>query len=256
MKRGFLMAHQQHDFKALNKHAGFTLLEVLVAVSISAMVGIAAVQLLSNVSNIGRATEERSAELAEMQRFNQVLGRDIGQFIDRPIRDEYGDTLSELMLGSGDYPIEFTIAGWRNIPITDDPRSTLQRVAYRTEEIDSEPCEPALERLAAAEGLDPDEYVADGECFIRYYWPVLDQADDTEPKTQVLLDQIDDVEFTITASTKDSTDGSISLNTYDFWPPLTPTVGEAPAAIRLRFTTTHFGEIERVWLIAHDGGLW
>lgn len=235
--------------------AGFTLLEVLVAVSISAMVGIAAVQLLSNISNIGRATEERSAELAEMQRFNQILGRDIGQFINRPIRDEYGDTLPELMLGSGDYPVELTIAGWRNIPITDDPRSTLQRVAYRTEDIDSEPCESALERLAATEGLDPDAYDSEGECFVRYYWPVLDQGDNTEPKTQVLLDQVEDVEFTLTARTKD-TDGSISVNTYDFWPPLTLTVGETPAAIRVRLKTEHFGEIERVWLVSHDGGLW
>lgn len=243
---------KQQPIKAF---AGFTLLEVLVAVSISALVGIAAVQLLSNISNIGRATETRSDELGEIQRFNQILGRDIGQFIDRPIRDEYGDTLAELMLGSGDYPIEFTLAGWRNTPITDDPRSVLQRVAYRTEDIDSEPCIPALERLSAAEGIAPEEYKNEGECFVRYYWPVLDQGDNTEPKTQVLLDQVEDVEFTLTTRTKDE-NSKITLDTTDFWPPLSPTPGEAPAAIRLRLTTKNFGEIERVWLIAHDGGLW
>jgi len=47
---------------------GFTLLEVLVAVAISAAVGVAAVQLLSNVANVGKSSEERADEVAALQR--------------------------------------------------------------------------------------------------------------------------------------------------------------------------------------------
>ncbi|WP_414716519.1 PulJ/GspJ family protein, partial [Thalassolituus sp. UBA2590] len=42
---------------------GFTLLEVLVAVAISATVGIAAVQLLSNISGVNKASIEKADDL-------------------------------------------------------------------------------------------------------------------------------------------------------------------------------------------------
>ena len=70
---------------------GFTLLEVLIAVSITAMIGVASTQLLSNVIDSKQASEVRSEQLVSLQRFNMVVSRDIEQLINRSIRDEYGD---------------------------------------------------------------------------------------------------------------------------------------------------------------------
>jgi len=233
---------------------GFTLLEVLVAVAISAAVGVAAVQLLSNVANVGKSSEERADEVAALQRWNQILSRDISQLINREIRDQYGDPLPSLMVGSGDYPLEFTLSGWRNRPTTEDPRSTLQRVAYRSEPMDSEPCTPARERLALMDGVDEYDYETDLECLVRYYWHVLDRGDNSEPSTQVIYDQVSDfeVELVVSLPALNGQDSPPELSSSDYWPPLTPDEGQRPVAIVVRTEMPAFGNIVRQWPIAHD----
>ena len=233
---------------------GFTLLEVLVAVAISATVGVAAVQLLSNIAQVNKTSIGKADELAALQRFNQILGRDVGQVIDRDIRDEYGDTLPSLMVGSGDYPLEMTIAGWRNSPITEDPRSNLQRIAYRTEDLLSEPCEPALERIAYEQGVSVEDAEVEGECFVRYYWPVLDRGDTSEAKSQVLYDRIEDVRFDIVVSSTSvlSAEESPEMSEADYWPPVSEEDQLRPVAIRMYFTAPGFGDIMRQWEISHD----
>src|SRR5690554_591497 len=126
---------------------GFTLLEVLIAVSITAMIGVGATQLLSNVIESRQAIDIRADQLASLQRFNMVVSRDIEQIINRPIRDEYGEEQPALMLETGQYLLEFTRAGWRNSPLAQEPRSELQRVAYRLESIHSDECEVARIKL-------------------------------------------------------------------------------------------------------------
>lgn len=233
---------------------GFTLLEVLIAISISALIGIASVQLLSNAGDAAKVSEEKSAQMAALLRFNQLAGRDMQQFINRPIRDEYGDPKPGLLLDNGDYPLELTRAGWRNSPITEDPRATLQRVAYRTEEIDSEACEPARARLAEAQGLEPEDYEADHECLVRYYWTVLDRIAETEPRQQIVLDRIESLRFELITCVETDLGLEPTLQTQDTWPPLSPNQGEVPVAIRWVMTLPQIGDIERVWLMAHDGG--
>ena len=230
---------------------GFTLLEVLVAVAISATVGIAAVQLLSNISGVNKASIDKADELAALQRLNQVMGRDLAQYINRPVRDEYGDTIPALMIGSGDYPVELTIAGWRNNPVTEDPRSTLQRIAYRTEDIFSEACEPALERIAYEQGLDPDDADVEGECLVRYYWKVLDRGDVSDPLAQVVYDLIEEVRFEAVVSTPSTTDIP-ELNAVDYWPPVTDVEGARIAAIKVFYTAPGYGEIMRQWPVSNE----
>ncbi len=239
------------------KQQGFTLLEVLVAVSISALIGVSAVQLLSSVGDTSRATQARAAEIAALQRFNQVVSRDISQFISRPIRDEYGDQQAALLLDSGDYPLEFTRAGWRNSPVSEDPRSTLQRVAFRAEELDSDVCEPALNRLAEAAGVAPEEYEGEGDCLVRYYWNVLDRSSDSEAAAQVVVDRISDLTFELLTQTYDENGAVSSQNVITAWPPVdAASENGRPVAIKWRFVLPDLGEIERLWLIAYDGSAW
>ena len=97
---------------------GFTLLEVLIAVAITAMIGIGSVQLLSNIIETRRATDIRAEQLASLQRFNQVLGRDIEQIINRSIRDEFGSTQPALVLGGSDYLLSLRAQAGAILPLS------------------------------------------------------------------------------------------------------------------------------------------
>jgi len=50
----------------MRKQAGFTLLEVLIAVAITASIGVGAVQLLSSIIDTKQATDIRSEKLASL----------------------------------------------------------------------------------------------------------------------------------------------------------------------------------------------
>ena len=229
---------------------GFTLLEVLVAVAITAMIGVGATQLLANIIDSRRITDIRAEQLASLQRFNMVVSRDIEQIINRGIRDQYGDPQPALLLNNGDYPLEFTRTGWRNSPVAQDPRSELQRIAYRTEDIDSDECESARVRLQSWGVTEPE-----GECLVRYYWPMLDQAPDAEPYTQVVLELVDQLEIELLVEEQAASSGESSQaqsrDWYAAWPALN--VSEAatltPVAMRWRIRMAEIGEIERLWLL-------
>lgn len=234
--------------------AGFTLLEVLVAVAITAMIGVAASQLLRSVINAKQATDVNSEQLVSLQRFNMVLGRDIEQMVNRPVRDEYGNKKDALLLDSGEYPIEFTRNGWRNSPVAKDPRSTLQRVAYRLESMDSEVCKPAFERLQKW-GMTKEQ--TRGDCLVRYFWQVLDQSGDSEPKAQVVLEQVKSLEMDVLVEKRRYSKGQpaqiVSRDWSSIWPILQGgNDEEVPVAIRWRLDLPRLGQLERSWLIAYE----
>lgn len=224
---------------------GFTLLEVLLAIAFTATIGVGAHQLLSGTLVAKEVSDRKADQLKSLQRLNQVLNRDIRQYIDRPIRDVFGDEQPPLLLESGEYPIELSRAGWRNSPVTDDPRSQLQRVAYRLEDIDSDACEPARERLFEWGISEPE-----GDCLVRYYWQVLDRANDSEPAQQVVYELVDRLEMEVLVRQGRAATGTASQDWYSSWPALTGTDSSASvAALRWRIELVPFGEIERTWLL-------
>lgn len=233
---------------------GFTLLEVMIAISITAMIGVASTNLLSNIIETKNVTDLRSEQLTTVQRFNQFVSRDIEQIINRPIRDQYGDSRDALIIDDSDYLAEWTRLGWRNSPITEDPRAELQRVAFQVYDIEDEECESAKKRLAEAGNIAPE-----GQCLVRYFWPVLDRSSETEPKTQIILDLLTELEVEILA-TKDSESNNADsdstpseTNWYTQWPNLqTGSAKEIPTAMRWKITIPKMGEIERLWLLAYD----
>jgi general secretion pathway protein J len=138
-------------------HAGFTLLELLVALSIFALLSVMSYGGLNTVLRQRAATEIEANRLAEVQKIYMLMQRDLEQAILRPVRGEYGDSLPAL---SGAEGIQFTRGGWNN-PLG-HPRSNLQRVGYA---------------------------MVDGH-LVRYVWIVLDRAQDTQPLEQPLSDQV------------------------------------------------------------------
>ena len=138
---------------------GFTLLELLVAVGIFAIMGLISAQLLTHTVNVTDKVLDRTSQLIVVQRAIHTLRRDLEQQVDRPIRNRFGDRLESIEL-TGNSSIEFTRKGWSN-PL-DEYRTNLQRV----------------------------EYVLEGDLLIRRYWSVLDRLNESAYQEQTLLQNI------------------------------------------------------------------
>ncbi|UCC56333.1 MAG: type II secretion system minor pseudopilin GspJ [Gammaproteobacteria bacterium] len=215
----------QHRGKALprqqlNRHkragclpnsAGFTLLELLVALSIFSIVAVLAYGGLDNVLEQRVRTEESAERLAAMQRTYLIIQRDIEQLVPRTIRDEFGDN-SAALTGSSEF--QLTRGGWQN-PLQ-NPRSTLQRVGY----------------------------VLEDRKLVRHSWLVLDRAQDSEPRQQVLVQDIVNVRVRYLDPennwqeqwpTSEQLSGDIDLQAMD-----------PPRAVEMLIEHEHYGEIR--WL--------
>lgn len=140
---------------------GFTLLELLVALAVFAIMATAAYSGLRSVLFTRAAVEAQNRRLADVQLAVFRLAQDIQQATPRGIRDEYGDP--EPALRGGDLlddVLILTRVGWDN-PLGQS-RATLQRVAYRLRE---------------------------GRLW-RLHWDVLDRGGAVAPRETLLLDQV------------------------------------------------------------------
>ena len=140
------------------RQRGFTLLELLVSLSIFALIGAMAYGGLQQVLNQREATEAQSQQLADLQKAYRIMQRDLEQLINRGVRNEYGDSIDALVGGSGYDGVEFSRAGYANP--AGFLRSNIQRVAY----------------------------VPDQDILIRRTWRVLDRAQDSLPDEEVLVE--------------------------------------------------------------------
>ena len=145
----------------MTRGRGFTLLELLVAVALFAVVSALTYSGLMSVLQARAQTAQSAARLTAVQQAVSFLVRDLRQVADRPIRDEYGDVRPPLFAAPQHDPtLELTRGGWSNP--TGVPRSALQRVAYRVED-------DHLERVS---------------------WNVLDRAPGTTPYRARVLDGV------------------------------------------------------------------
>ncbi len=190
---------------------GFTLLEVLVAMAIFAVISVLAYGGLMVVLDQRALADEQADAWRELQFAVQLLGRDLQQLQPRPVRDEIGDRYVPAFQsrpGSA-YALELTRGGWTNPAGL--PRATLQRVAYRVED-------GALQRI---------------------YWPVLDRTLNTEPVVTRLIEELEGLELRML-------DGQGGWHTQ--WPP-PGLAGDGalytlPRAVEVAVESPRFG---RVW---------
>lgn len=138
---------------------GFTLLELLVATAVFAVLSGLAWQGLQVVMEGRDRVALQSERLGRMQMMFTIMERDVEQLVMRPVRDSYAVTLDALQ-GSND-AMALTRAGWRNP--AGHVRSELQRVGYR---------------------------LADNSLW-RDSWRVLDRAQDSEPAQAEMLADVD-----------------------------------------------------------------
>jgi general secretion pathway protein J len=111
------------------KHSeGFTLVELLIGLSIFALLSLAGVSLLSFSIDARQRTSQRLDALASIVRTRALLTADLAQAAPRSWRDETG-LRHPAFAGGGAAALELVRRGWINDGAM--ARSSLQRVAYR-----------------------------------------------------------------------------------------------------------------------------
>jgi general secretion pathway protein J len=198
-----------------NQHraAGFTLLELLVAVAILALVAVGSYRLLFDTIATRDAGLAHERALAALQRADMLMQRDLLQASPRPIRDEFGDVRPGFLLAP-ERALEFTRRGWRN-PLR-ETRSDLARVRYRLV----------------------------GGQLLREHWLVLDRARDSAPVQTVLLDKVEELRVQVFAG-GNWTDTWPPLGDMQRDPRTLP----LPEAVEIRLKLQPWGEIRRVTLL-------
>jgi general secretion pathway protein J len=193
---------------------GFTLLELLVAVAILGIMGALAMGGLNTLIDQGTIATGRLDELGRLQRAMRVLTTDLGSLQPRQVRDVLGQAYEPALItdGAGQFVVRFTRGGWSN-PANTRPRGTLQRVQYRLKD----------------------------EVLIREYWPVLDQGQGDEPRSEELLTGVERFELEYL------TRGDAGWQPR--WPPTGQLIAGSPPrprAIKLRLKLKTWGELERL----------
>jgi len=120
-----------------DRRAGFTLIEILLALAVLSMLAIAGLGLLLSALDSREAAATANDRLTQLQHARSILREDIAQLRLRPARDGDGFVRPWQFLGNprpaaGEPLMAFLRGGWRN-PRMAEPRSELVYVEYRFE---------------------------------------------------------------------------------------------------------------------------
>lgn len=201
---------------APGRHAGFTLVEILVAMAIAAILATMAFSAMNEAMQNREGIRQAQERLVGLQFMMRSLVQDFSQLVPRPVRMPIGEDYEAAVLGrSGAFAeVVLTRAGWTNPAGL--PRSSLQRVRYQ---------------------------VRDGVLY-RDYWLALDVQLEPEPVQRALIDGVE--AFTI----RYMNDGR---QWQDNWPPPQPNAGDQmrykrwrPVAVEITLRLRDWGTITRI----------
>ena len=192
---------------------GFTLIEILVAMAIFSIIGLASTGVLNSVINSDQLSSERFEKLEELQRAMLTIERDVLQIVPRKMRIN-GEPISVIISGGEDVfdsdadGLGFVRAGWHN-PQMLLPRSTLQAIGYRVQE-------QQLQRL---------------------YGNYVDNVIGYEPKVKILLSDIEDFRVSFLTEIEKLEEPEEWKESY--------ANADLPIAISITIVSKTFGEIRR-----------
>lgn len=211
----------------MNRHlagatGGFTLLELLIAIALFALLGLGTYRMLETVLRSDEAVRAQELRLREISRAIWAVERDLQQAAPRPVRDGYGDEQNAFVgqpSGTDEgQAFEFTRSGWRNP--TGLNRANLQRVRWRLS----------------------------GDQLERLYWVVLDRDVDSEPRIQKVLEGVQELRVRYLAQER---------AWHEEWPPFDPVrvnpeaqAQRMPLALELTLEHERYGTLTRLLRLA------
>jgi general secretion pathway protein J len=206
---------------------GFTLVEVLIAMAITALVAVVAYSGLSAAISGAESLRSASVRAHDIHQTLGLLSSDLRQTVNRPVIDEFGQVAPALSGGElARDMLSLTRAGWHNS--TAAPRSGLQRVHW---------------------WLEDDQ-------LWRGYYPVLDRTAGTESIETLILDEVTRFEVRFLPALgmieSDRDDVIDRRNWQENWiadlsrPGLTPT---PPAAVEVVLDISGLGEVRRLYVL-------
>lgn len=225
----------------MNKFAqrGFTLVEVMLALAITAIIAVISYQALSSAAEGAQKTREVMAEINQLDRTWQIIAADMRQVLPpsvgaQAIRFEFlGSSLRAKGENAEQVILFFSRGGWVN-PM-ERLRSDMQRVAYR---------------------------VSAGQLW-RDYLPernrALDDIDfEFEAVHQLLIEGVEDVQVRFLSSEMLQNRGRGALDGYRYsddwaaeWPPAGQTSPSLPLAVEVTIDIQGIGSSVRLFELSH-----
>ena len=191
---------------------GFTLLELMIAMAIVALIGAVGFAGIRNVINQQEIATENAERWKEIQFAMRVMLQDLAQVHPRVTLDEQGlgQRASFLADPAHQFALEFSRGGWTNP--AGFSRGTVLRVAYDIED----------------------------DMLVRFYWPVADRTLSTPPVRNELLTGITQMQVLYFDD-----NGQESLD----WPPLNSggeLLTDRPRAVEITLELEDLGTIWRL----------
>lgn len=193
--------------------AGFTLIEVLVASVILAVLGVLAHRGVADTRIAVERTREHMTRVREVQRAVTLLTSDFRQLAPRPVRESIGDGYRPALYRDPNATslVELSRGGWPNT--IGAPRGSIQRVVYSLED----------------------------RTLVRRHWTVTDAVLATEPVRRDLLGQVESVEIRYLDSGR-----QWQLQWPELGRPGELALRARPLAVELVIRLSDYGEIRRV----------
>lgn len=197
------------------KESGFTLLELVAALAIFALLAVMAYGGLDSVLMTKRSVGVAQERMTQWQKGVFRLRTDLESAVNRPIRDEFGDLQPALYLNQRG-ALEFTHSGRRN-PLQ------LPR--------------PALERV---------EYLLQDGSLVRRSWDQVDRVQGDEGVSYPMLEGVEELNWRYLDSNGEWGEA---------WPPLNfdgpiPAAAGLPQAVELIMITKTYGELQLLFAMA------
>lgn len=207
-----------------NNSKGFTLIEVMVAIAVFAVIAAGVYRVLATMVDSQDRVAVHADALRDLQRSLWFIAMDMNQLVMRDVHNPDDKRSPALVADSNNFLLQFTRQALRNPLLT--ARSDLDRVAYSL----------GSSQLKYGKGKKI------GKDLLRHTWGAVDRRDDAKENTQVLFEDVSDVKLAFMDNKGDwktdwpekKMDDSVHTRTL-------------PVAIRLTIKTERYGELEQVF---------
>ncbi len=200
------------------RQRGFTLLELIVAIAILAIMAGAAYAGWFNVTRIAQSSERVVERYDSLERTFYWFQEDFEQIVNRDVIDELGGKRKSIEVSqAGEFVVAVTRGGWSNPALLQlPPRSDLQRVAY---------------------------VLDDEQRLLRRYWYHVDRFDVNTFQERKLLDDVNSLTFRFL---------DLSGSWNNTWPPEDNTDEDfalLPTAVEATVEVEGVGSVNRLFVL-------